>query len=102
MRAGLIAAQNVAHARRLELEDAAGEALGEDLVGWPGRRAAGPRAPASTPWRFSISLSASSIRVSVVSPRKSILRSRQFLEPVHVVLGDNFVAVGAVERHQLF
>ena len=45
--AGLVAAQNVAHARRFELEHAAGEALAEDLVGVLDRRAADLRARAS-------------------------------------------------------
>jgi hypothetical protein len=66
--------------RRFELEDAAGEALAENLVGGRvvERQIFGHQA---TPCRFSISFSASSMSVSVVRPRKSILRSCSFSRP---------------------
>ena len=66
---------------RFELEHAAGEALARRPRRSSGRRAADLPGRASTPWRFSISRSASSMRVSVVSPRKSILSSASFSRP---------------------
>ena len=81
MRVGLIAAQNVAHAARFELEDAAGEALRRRSRRSSRRRAADLRRSSSTPRCFSISFSASSMMVSVVSPRKSILSRPSFSRP---------------------
>ena len=39
--------------------------------------------------------------VSVVRPRKSIFSRPSFSRPVHVVLGDDFVPVGLVQRDQI-
>ena len=99
-RLGLIAAQDVAHAGRFELEHAAGVALGEDLVGFGivEREV------------FEHELDAAVLldqleRVVDDGERGQAqevhLEKRELLQPAHVVLGDNFVPVGLVERDQV-
>ncbi len=76
----LIAAKDIAHARRFKLEDAAGEAVGEDVVGL----LVVERQVVKDEVRVAvclISLMQSSMMVSVVRPRKSILRSASFSRP---------------------
>ena len=84
---------------RFKLEDAAGEALGEDLVG---RRVVERQV-------FDDELDAAVLLDQlerVVDERERgeaeevHLEKAELLETVHVVLGDNFVFVGAVERDQ--
>ena len=82
LRLGL--AQDVAHAAALELEDAVGLPVLEDLIGLRHRRAGRGRCRAVSPVVRSISAIASSISVSVLSPRKSIfsrpMRSISFID----------------------
>ena len=100
--AWLILAQNVAHALGFKLKDPAGEGLTEDLVtfGIVKREIFKNdlRAVAlldQLHWRRQ---SAS----SVVRPRKSILSRPKFIEPVHVVFGYDFVAIGLIKRDDGF
>ena len=96
--AGLVAAQDVAHARGFELEDPAGERLGEDLVG---RRVVERQV-------FDDQLLAAMLfdqAERVVDqrqrgqPQEIHLEKAELLEAAHVVLGDDFLFVGAIERN---
>ena len=97
---GLVAAQNVAHAGRFELEHAAGEALAEDLVG---RRVVERQI-------FLDDLHAVALLDHLErvvdereggEPEEIHLEKRQLVKTVHVVLGDDFLVVGAVERNDV-
>ncbi len=99
--ARLVAAQNVAHARRFELKYAAGERLAEDLVGfWIVQRQIFQHQLHAVPLLDQFQ--------RIVDQRergeteKVHLEKPQFVEAVHVVLGDDFLAVCAIQRDECF
>src|ERR1035437_3049986 len=95
----MVAAQNVAHAGRFKLEDAAGEGLRKDFVGGRvvERQLLGHQADAVT-------LLDQFQRVVDERERGQAqevhLEKLQLLEAVHVELRDNFFPIGAVERNE--
>ena len=96
----LIAAQNIAHAGRFKLEHAAGKALLKIFRRFACRRAEDLRAAIFTPRCFSISFDGVLDDGQRGQAQEIHLEKRQLLQAVHVVLRDNFVFVGVVERNQ--